>query len=213
MQGINIRKIYLSKKNEIENRLKEFRRAYKTKNDKEIFAELAFCLLTPQSKAKICWNAILDLIKKNKLYYGSQHDLLCGIKNIRFKNKKAVYIYRARSFFSHRGRFIIKPLLRKFHGPRQSREWLVRNIKGMGYKEASHFLRNIGLGYRLAILDRHVLKNLKRLKVIRSIPQSLTRKKYLDIEKNMVKFARRVKVPMDALDLVFWCKETGDIFK
>ncbi|GAJ17855.1 unnamed protein product, partial [marine sediment metagenome] len=24
------------------------------------------------------------------------------------------------------------------------REWVVKNFKGLGYKEASHFLRNIG---------------------------------------------------------------------
>ena len=46
---------YLRKKNDIENRIKEFQ---KEKSDDEIFKELAFCLLTPQSKAKTCWTAI-----------------------------------------------------------------------------------------------------------------------------------------------------------
>jgi N-glycosylase/DNA lyase len=37
------------------------------------------------------------------------------------------------------------------------REWLVRNAPGLGPKQSSMFLRNIGLSYDFAILDRHVL--------------------------------------------------------
>jgi len=40
--------------------------------------------------------------------------------------------------------------------PFEAREWLVNNAIGIGYKEASHFLRNTGVE-KLAILDRHVL--------------------------------------------------------
>jgi len=95
----------------------------------------------------------------------------------------------------------------------EMREFLVRNIKGMGYKEASHFLRNIGLGENLAILDRHILKNLISLGVIDSIPKTLTRKKYLKIEKKMREFAKDIGIPMAHLDLVLWFKEAGLIFK
>ena len=86
-------------------------------------------------------------------------------------------------------------------------------MKGIGYKEASHFLRNIGFGEHLAILDRHIMKNLKLLGIIDEIPISLTRKKYLEIEQRMVKFSKKVKIPMKHLDLVLWYKETGEIFK
>jgi len=41
-------------------------------------------------------------------------------------------------------------------------EWLVKNLTGLGYKEAGHFLRNIGSG-KIAILDRHILRNLHAL--------------------------------------------------
>jgi N-glycosylase/DNA lyase len=83
----------------------------------------------------------------------------------------------------------------------------------MGYKEASHFLRNIGMGEDLAILDRHILKNLKILGVISEIPVSLTRNKYLEIEIKMRDFAENVKIPMSHLDLLLWYKETKEIFK
>ena len=107
----------------------------------------------------------------------------------------------------------IKSLLNSFDGVFSAREWLVKNIKGIGYKEAGHFLRNIGLGSDIAILDRHILKNLKRLGVISDIPKTLTRNKYIEIENKLRGFSRKVSIPMDHLDLLFWAREAGKIFK
>ena len=97
--------------------------------------------------------------------------------------------------------------------PRAARRWLVENVKGMGYKEASHFLRNIGCGGGLAILDTHILKNLVYYKVIKKIPSSMNPSLYLSIEKRMMRFSRRIGIPMEAMDLLFWSQETGHIFK
>ena len=63
----------------------------------------------------------------------------------------------------------------------ERREWLVKNIKGLGFKEASHFLRNIGFD-DYAIIDSHILDLLERYKFIKP-PKTLTRKKYMEIEK------------------------------
>lgn len=89
----------------------------------------------------------------------------------------------------------------------------MKNVKGMGYKEASHFLRNIGFADDLAILDRHILKNLKIFGIIEEIPKSLSKKKYLEIEEKMRNLANEVNIPLSHLDLLFWSKETGEIFK
>ena len=90
--------------------------------------------------------------------------------------------------------------------------WLIHNVRGLGWKEASHFLRNIG--YRnLAILDRHILKNLKHHNVFRTTPKTLTPKKYRAIEKGFASFANAVGISMDELDLLFWSNETGEILK
>ena len=83
----------------------------------------------------------------------------------------------------------------------------------MGYKESSHFLRNVGFGDDIAILDRHIMKNLVKYGVIEEIPKSLTDKKYLEIEEKMRKFASGVGIPMAHLDLLWWSEETGEIFK
>ena len=96
---------------------------------------------------------------------------------------------------------------------RQGREWLVQNVHGIGYKEASHFLRNVGSGEGIAILDRHILKNLLKHGAIAEIPKTLTKKRYLEIEERMRAFARKVKIPMEHMDLLLWAEEAGMVFK
>ena len=95
----------------------------------------------------------------------------------------------------------------------KARTWLVKNIKGLGMKEASHFLRNIGFFEEIAILDRHILKNLKKSGAIKSVPKTLSAKKYLELEKQMQGFSEKTGIPMQDLDLFFWAQETGEIFK
>ena len=95
----------------------------------------------------------------------------------------------------------------------QAREWLVFNIKGFGYKEASHFLRNIGFGENMAILDRHILKHMVNNKVIPEIPKSITPKIYKDLEQKFISYANEVSIPPAHLDLLFWSEEAGEIFK
>ena len=125
---------------------------------------------------------------------------------------KSKYIIEAREFFVHDGKIDIKSKLGK--GTVDSkREWLVKNVKGLGYKEASHFLRNIGLGFELAILDRHIMKNLMKYGVIDEIPECLSKKCYLFFEEKMKEFSEKVNIPMSDLDLLFWSEETGEIFK
>lgn len=132
---------------------------------------------------------------------------------MRFKYKKSKYLVYAREKFSEDGKLVIRSALGKNINTFKKREWLVNNIKGIGYKEASHFLRNIGFGSDIAILDRHILRTLKSIKVIDEISESLSKKKYLNIEEKMRNFSKDIKIPMDHLDLLFWYREKGEVFK
>jgi N-glycosylase/DNA lyase len=208
-----LKKLYRIKKKEIIFRLKEFEEFRSDKTDEEIFTELAFCILTPQSKAKTCWDTIVKLTEQGLLLKGNVEQIKKGLSCVRFKNKKAEYIVKARKLFTNNGSVSIKLLLNSFDNVYACREWLVKNIVGFGYKEASHFLRNIGLGEKIAILDRHILKNLSLLGVIEWVPKSVSKAGYVRIEQDMVKFARQIDIPMPHLDLLLWCKETGEIFK
>jgi len=196
---------YAKRKREIKKRLRNFARIYKGK-EKDIFAELCFCLLTPQSKAVNCDKAIRELKKSGLLLKGSPGDIKpCLRRLVRFHNKKSKYLVAARKVFSKR-KIDPKNILK-------TREWLVKNIKGLSYKEAGHFLRNIGLGRGVAILDVHILRNLKRLGVIKKVPSAMSRRAYLETEDKMKKFAEYVNIPLEELDLLLWSGETGFVFK
>ena len=210
---MEIKKLYLSVQDEIRARLDGFKRLWEKGSEEDVFAELVFCILTPQSGAKLCWDAVKKLADKNLLLKGSKNQILKELEGVRFKYKKAEYVVEARKQFLTEGKISIKLQISGFSDVYDAREWLAQNVNGIGYKEASHFLRNIGVGENLAILDRHILKNLKLFGVIEKIPNSISRKKYLEIEKKIRKLAEKVKIPMSHLDLVLWYKETGEIFK
>jgi len=203
--------IYNERKDEIKKRIGEFKEGIDC-SDERIFAELCFCLCTPQCKAVTCWKVVSTLAENGLLYTGSEYEIarhLC----VRFRNVRARRIVEARRFFSHDGKLTIGDKLRVFDDIFALREWLVGNIKGFGMKEASHFLRNIGLGLELAILDRHILKNLNRLGVIEKIPRSLSKPSYEQIEKKMKSFSEGIGIPMAELDLLLWSFETGMVFR
>jgi N-glycosylase/DNA lyase len=202
--------LYLPVKGLIESRLEEFRQVWETANDDELFRELVFCLLTPQSRAKTCWTAVQRLSRKGMITDGEACRIQEELVGVRFNQRKAEYICLARGMFSEHS---LRSTLYGFANPRESREWLVKNVKGLGYKEASHFLRNIGMGQELAILDRHILKNLVLLRVIDENPASLTKRMYLEIEGKMTRFSEQAGIPMDHLDLLLWYKEAGEVFK
>ncbi len=195
----------------ISQRISEFRQKLERNDLLAIYKELLFCLLTPQSKAKTCWKAVEEIENRGLLFKAKEEKIKEAITGVRFPNNKARYIVAIQKQFASSGldlNWIIEmkddvPLLR---------DRLVKEIKGIGMKEASHFLRNIGLGQDIAILDRHILKNLLNYGVITHIP-ALSRKNYLSIENNMRIFSERINIPLEALDLLLWYKETGEVFK
>jgi N-glycosylase/DNA lyase len=202
---------YENRKKDIKKRLDEFKKVWNSPEE-DLFAELCFCLCTPQSKARTC-DAFIRRVKRNKLLYqGTEKELRGYMFGVRFCDNKTRYIMGAREFFKENGKIKIKNRISNC-SPEGARDWLVKNVKGLGMKESSHFLRNIGLGENLAILDRHVLKNLKKHGVIKEIPSCLTDKKYKKIEEKMKNFSKRIGIPLADLDLLFWSEETGEIFK
>lgn len=202
--------LYESIRDRIEERLEDFRRLWAEGDEVDLFAELVFCLLTPQSKARVCWDAVVSMREAGVLTAGVYEDVLPHLRGVRFKYTKARRVVKARWILEHPGG------IRGFLGegaPGVQRERLVNAVEGYGLKEASHFLRNIGLGENLAILDRHILKNLHLLGVIEEFPGSMTERRYLEIEDRMRDFSTSVGIPLSHLDLLLWYRQTGEVFK
>jgi len=200
-------------KYQIWEKLSEFRKLWEQGTDQEVFQEFIFCLLTPASKARSAWKTLQFLQEKSLLLSESRKEIAGYLNHVRFKNNKALNIMKARELFFTDGKFTLRKLLLNYPSTHEKREWLVRNVRGMGFKEASHFLRNTGFYNDIAILDRHILRNLYRLGMIQKLPENLSPSKYMDIEREMILFAQELNIPIEELDFVLWYRETGKIFK
>jgi N-glycosylase/DNA lyase len=196
---------FLVREDALRQRIAEFAAVRPT----EYFYELVYCLLTPQSTALNAGKAVEKLKMAGFVEREIEPARVLAQKDsyIRFHHTKGRYLKEAKRLFAD-----IQAMLGNGHDGPRLREWLVENVKGLGWKEASHFLRNIGY-HNLAILDRHILKNLHYHGVIRSLPKSLTPRRYRFIEKKFQQFAAAVGISLDELDLLFWSRETGEILK
>ena len=200
-----IRSEYARRRREIANRLAQFAAVPHS----EYYYELAYCLMTPQSSAAHAGKVVERLRQEGFQARGFNPAPILARRDhyIRFHNTKARRLLEARDAME-----AIDIRLSAGGEPAEMRAWLVDHVKGLGWKEASHFLRNVG--YRgLAILDRHILKNLRHHRVISVLPGALTAPRYMAIEEKFRRFAGEIDIPMDELDLLFWSRETGEILK
>jgi len=177
----------------------------------EYFHELLYCLLTPQTSAVACAAGVEKLREQG--FASRDFDpepLLRGTGKgdyIRFHRTKSRNLLEAKLRFAE-----IEKELNSSDDVARLRLWLVENVKGLGMKEASHFLRNTGRT-GVVILDRHILRNMVRYSVIESVPKSMTPGRYLDLERRFKEFARALGMLPDELDLFWWSQETGFILK
>lgn len=194
-----------SVKRVIDKRINEFKEAG-TGSNNEVFKELCFCLLTAN------YNAEKSIHIQNNLNDGFlsllEADLVDMLKKFghRFPNARAKFILESRKYINS-----IKDILSSFASDKEAREWLVENVKGLGYKEASHFLRNIGYE-NCAIIDFHIIDLLVRYNLIEK-PKSLTKAKYIEIENLLREIASKANLNLAELDLYLWFTETGKVLK
>ena len=186
-------------------RIQEFQKITE-KSTNEILKELCFCILTANFNAEKSIK-IQEEIDDGLLTF-SESKLAKELKKSghRFPNIRAKYIVEARMHEESINRIILSS-----GDEQEQRDWLAKNIKGIGYKEASHFLRNIGFT-DLAIIDFHIIDLLTRLELIQK-PKNLGKKKYLEIEKLLRNASIKLNMNLAELDLYMWYAETGKILK
>ena len=219
---------YNNKKHKIKERLYQFEKFFnepyswfyrngelvlmpvETEDDYRIFEELCFCIFTANTSAEMGLKAV-DAVR-NVLVNGTANDMTRRLEGIyRFPNIRASFIVDARNYLKNSINFKIKDKIKSFNDSNELRKFFVKNIKGIGYKEASHFLRNIGFrGY--AILDKHIMNSMYEFNVLNKNIK-LTPKNYLEIEQKFKDFAKDVGIDMDELDLLLWSRKNGRILK
>ena len=188
----------------IDSRIQEFKDLDKKSNDK-LFKELCFCILTANFNAE---KSIKIQKEIGECFLTDSKDVLAQkLRNCghRFPNARAAYISESVKRKDNLGEIV------QIHDGNVLREWIVENVKGLGYKEASHFLRNIGFD-DYAIIDFHIVDLLVDYKLIER-PKTITKRKYMAIENLLKKLARKTNLTLAELDLYLWYMETGKILK
>jgi N-glycosylase/DNA lyase len=191
----------------VEARIREFQAA-QGEGDERWFEELVFCLLTANYSARGALACIAALNEGDAISEGSLEQLRARLEHRhRFPNKRAEFIHKARG---HRGD--LKRIITSQPSSRAARDWLVENITGLGMKEASHFLRNVGY-LDLAIIDKHILTHMEEQGIIGDRPKTVTRKRYLEYEEILMRVAGRLGMPLGQMDLYLWAKKSGEVIK
>ncbi|MDQ3173603.1 MAG: N-glycosylase/DNA lyase [Acidobacteriota bacterium] len=204
-----------ARRKEIRARLGEFEEVWRDGSDARLWEELVFCIFTAGASARMGLKSIEAV--RPLLWNGEEAEMTEALKRAgahRFPVARPGYIVIARNYLREHCGLRLREQLESFSDPIERRDWLAREkrIKGLGYKEASHFLRNIGLmGH--AILDKHVLRCLADLEVVESSRPPSTRARYLEIEERLKGVARDVGIDFDELDLVLWSMKTGEVLK
>ena len=208
-----IRAAHRARRREIQSRLAEFEEVGRSAADERLWEEMVFCIFTAGASARMglgSIEAVRDLLAR-----GTQNELAAALRRKhRYPNSRSGYVVVTREFLEGDCGMRLRERLEGFRDPLERRDWLARErrIKGLGYKESSHFLRNVGYrGY--AILDKHILHCLAEVGVIASPQPPSTRARYLAAEESLRGFAREMDVDFDELDLVLWSMKTGEILK
>jgi len=197
--------------------------SWKNLLEKDLWFELCFCILSSNVSFEQAKSATVHLNNKHFLepYWimenlSSQDTIarelskpICLpkkknglLRKYRFPNVRAKNIVSATNFIYSKKNGL-KNTLHEFESESIAREFLVRNVSGLGLKEASHFLRNIGYASSLAIIDVHIISFLKDLRLVSgSLP--LTNQKYFEFEEKMQKLAEFYGLNLAIFDNAIW---------
>ena len=210
-----IRATHTARRREIRARLGEFDDLWRSASDARLWEELVFCIFTAGASARMGLRAIEAV--RPLLATGHRQQMtkaLVSARAHRYPSSRPAYVVVTRNYLRQNFDMQLREQLRSFADPLERRDWLAKEpgIKGLGYKESSHFLRNVGFkGY--GILDKHVMRCLAEVGVVDSAKPATTRWKYLETETAMREFAKDVGIDFDELDLVLWSMKTGEILK
>jgi N-glycosylase/DNA lyase len=211
----DIRATHKARRKEIRARLDQFRQVWRQASDAQLWEELVYCIFTAGASARMGLRAVEAI--RPLLMDGKREDMTKALRSAgahRFPVERPGYIVVTRNYLRADCGLALREKLQSFIDPIERRDWLAREkqIKGLGYKESSHFLRNIGL-FGHAILDKHVMNCLADLKVVETPRPPATRARYLETEERLRSFAREIRIDFDELDLVLWSMKTGEVLK
>lgn len=172
----------------------------------DIFSEACFCILTANFKAttgiKIQTEVGIEGFKTfpvEKLYE------IFKKNGHRFALQRAERIVNLRNLEN----FLLD--ISTYESGKKARIELVKKINGYGFKEASHFLRNIGFT-DVAIIDRHISRFLFENGYVKP-RKTITKNVYLECEEALEKIGEDLNLNQAELDLYIFYIKTGKVLK
>jgi N-glycosylase/DNA lyase len=142
-------------------------------------------------------NELINLLMKPLIVEGKP-------RNYRFPVVRAQNLARCHSIIINT-KHSLTELICSFDNAIEARKWLVKYVPGIGPKQSSMFLRNVGVSYDLAILDRHVLNYMLKLGIYSGTKLFISSfKQYYKYEADLQKHAYELNCPVGLLDWAIW---------
>ena len=192
--------------------------------ENQIWRELCFCLLSGnvafelvkstievlESKGFLDFNWILEEQKSKEYIFKLFNEPNFEpkkkngeLRKYRYPKKRSEEITKAAKLLYSNSS--LKTMLEKTASDIEIRNFLAQNVPGIGIKESSHFLRNIGYSNSLAIIDIHVLNFLKQHNFVHSDDVlTLTESRYMKLEKILQNLADFPGLDLGIFDLSIW---------
>lgn len=140
--------------------------------------------------------AIVDLLTESLDVEGDQ-------RRYRFPNSRARQLAVTWDAVRRDGGGLID-LLEGFADHHAGRAWFVQHAPGLGPKQSSMFLRNIGATYELAVLDRHVMNYMAVVGLSEAAPAARSMSAYVREERVLSAHAQEFGLPVGLLDWAVW---------
>ncbi len=172
----------------------------------DIFSEACFCILTANSSASMGIK-----IQKEVGIEGFHNFNVDELYEIIRKNGHRFAMQRAERIVRLRDKKSLLENLVKEKDGKSAREILVKEVYGYGYKEASHFLRNVGFD-DVAIIDRHISRFLFEKGLVKP-RKTITKKVYLECEEALEKISQDFGLTQAELDLYIFYIKTKKVLK
>ncbi len=189
-------------------------------SERNLWWELSCCLLSSQVPYALAV-ATADALDKRQLLLNtsvSQAELadeIFGVlrqpvlvngslRSYRFPGSKSVQLASARASVSQKCGDLCS-LMNAFGNATSARAWLVSNVSGIGPKQASMFLRNAGISYDLAVLDRHVLNYMALIGLYNGAERAIPKlSQYHRHENSLISHANGLGFAVGLLDWAIW---------
>jgi len=201
------------------------RRKWNEMSEDGLWEELCLCILSSNIPYELAKSAFLHLRDTQSLRPEWIIRSSNSARQIAHKLSRQIYLpkkkdgsYRKYRFPNTRAQNIVNAaktlylkssglfgILKNSSSEREARDFLAKNIAGVGLKQASHFLRNIGYSSSLAIIDSHVVAFLRE---VEAVPQkrikTITPEIYMRLERILQDLCESLDLNLSIFDMAIW---------